>query len=142
MKALFYITGEKVQHIGCRLVVTRELIYRDFKKGGAFNLPDGRVEVVLGDKDKDKIVETHRYLKENLVSLLKRDSGDREKLGKLIGNPGIKVTNLEFNEDILVLDIGLFSHALTFDQVYKGVDVYDKVARAIEKLNKTLGKER
>jgi len=47
VKALFYITGENVQHVGCRLKVISSLIRAGFKKGGAFNLPDGRMEVVL-----------------------------------------------------------------------------------------------
>jgi acylphosphatase len=137
MKALFYITGKNVQHVGCRIRVTSYLIHQGFKKGGAFNLPDGRVEVVL-EGDEEDIQKAHEEISHNLVDWLKKDADNVEKLIKKIGNPGIKVTNLEVNEDLLVLDIGLFSHSLTCDQIYKGVDVYKGLTEAIEKLNKTL----
>ncbi|MEA3255383.1 MAG: hypothetical protein U9Q22_06065, partial [Candidatus Altiarchaeota archaeon] len=77
-------------------------------------------------------------ISEHLVEWLKKDAVDVDNLVKKIGNPGIKVTELEYNEDILVLDIGLFSHSLTFDQIYKGVDVYKGLANAIKDLNETL----
>ena len=136
-KALFYITGKNVQHVGCRLRVTSELIHAGFHKGGAFNLPDGRVEVVL-EGDKDNIERVHKEISQHLVEWLKRDADNVDELVKKIGNPGIKVTELEYRDDILVLDIGLFSHSLTFDQIYKGVDVYRGVAEALVNLNETL----
>lgn len=136
-KALFYITGKNVQHVGCRLKVTSALIHAGFTKGGAFNLPDGRVEVVLEGEEED-IRKAHREISENLVDWLKKDADGRDDLVKKIGNPGIKVTELEYNDDIMVLDIGLFSHSLTFDQIYKGVDVYKGLQEAITELNKTL----
>ena len=56
-KALFYIEPKeehnKVQHIGVRLLITEKLIHAGFTKGGVFNLPDGRVEVVLEGNKKD-----------------------------------------------------------------------------------------
>ena len=153
-KALFYIEGEKVQHIDCRLIVTRELIHAGFTKGGSFNLPDGRVEVVL-EGDEEDIRAIHENVRKNLVNWLERSFGDKEILKRQIGNPRpyITVTDLEFNERLLVLDIGLFSHSLTFDQIYKGVDVYEELvkairglgteelARAIRSLNATLESE-
>ena len=136
-KALFYIAGKNVQHVGCRLRVTSALIHAGFTKGGAFNLPDGRVEVVL-EGDEEDIERVHREISEHLLEWLKKDAVDVDNLVEKIGNPGIKVTELEYNEDILVLDIGLFSHSLTFDQIYKGVDVYKGLANAINDLNETL----
>jgi acylphosphatase len=138
-KAIFYVTGEVVQHAGCRLRITSALIHAGFKKGGAFNLPDGRVEVVL-EGEEEQVKKVHRDISDNLVEWLIRDADDREGLKKRIGNPGIKVTPLEYNNDIIVLDIGLFSHSLTFDQIYKGVDVYKDLAHAISRLNETLKK--
>ena len=138
-KAIFYVTGKEVQHVGCRLKITSALIHAGFKKGGAFNLPDGRVEVVLEGEEK-QVEKVHKDISDNLVDWLIRDAVDREALKKRIGNPGIKVSPLEYNNDIIVLDIGLFSHSLTFDQVYKGVDVYKDLAHAINQLNDTLKK--
>jgi len=144
-KALFYITGKNVQHIGCRLVITRELIHRGFKKGGAFNLPDGRVEVVLEGTEKQ--LETFRKdVDENLMGWLDKYVEDRDILTKemfeKIKNPGIHVSpKLEYSDELLVLDIGLFSHSLTFDQVYKGIDVYKELKDAINKLSNTLDKQ-
>jgi acylphosphatase len=139
MKALFYITGKQAQHVGCRLKVTTALIQFDFKKGGAFNLPDGRVEVVL-EGEQANIERAHKEISDNLIEWLKKDSDDVEALVKKIGNPGVKVSPLEYRDDITVLDIGLFSHSLTFDQIYKGVNVYAGLTSAIDKLNVTLEK--
>lgn len=136
-KALFYIAGKNVQQVGCKLRVTSALIHAGFTKGGAFNLPDGRVEVVL-EGDEEDIERLHRDISEHLVEWLKKDAVDVDNLVEKIGNPGIRVTELEYDEDILVLDIGLFSHSLTFDQIYKGVDVYKGLANAIKDLNETL----
>jgi len=116
VKALFYISGKAVQHVGCRLRVTSALITAGFEKGGAFNMPDGRVEVVLEGRKED-IERVHKDISDNLISWLKKDADDVNKLVEKIGNPGIKVSDLEYDEDILVLDIGLFSHSLTFDQI-------------------------
>ena len=138
-KALFYIEGKNVQHIGCRLLVTKRLIHMGLTKGGAFNLPDGRVEIVL-EGSEEQIKNTHNDVKENLVSWIKQSAEERQDLNRLIGNPkpDVRITGLEFNDSLLVLDIGLFSHSLTFDQIYKGVDVYKDLTKAILSLNKTL----
>ena len=142
VKALFYVEGKKmpVQHIGCRMIITREMILAGFKKGGAFNLPDGRVEVIL-DGSKEEIDDFYNKVKENLFDWLIASAKDKNKLKENLGNPGIRVSDLEFNENLLVLDIGLFSHALTFDQIYKGVDVYQDLTIAIKNLNLTLEKQ-
>ncbi|MFH1224629.1 MAG: hypothetical protein V1676_02385 [Candidatus Diapherotrites archaeon] len=134
-KALFYIEGKNVpvQHTGCRIIITKELIHMGFTKGGAFNLPDGRVEVVL-EGDRERLIETHKAIKENLYSWLINASENKEGLKKKLGNPGVKVSKLEFNGSLLVLDIGLFSHSLTFDQIYKGVDVYKELVNACREL--------
>lgn len=65
---------------------------------------------------------------------------DKEEFKRRMGNPhpSLTVTDLEFKEDLLVLDVGLFSHSLTFDQIYKGVDVYKELIGAIKNLNETL----
>ena len=139
MKALFYIVGNNVQHIGCRLTVTTKLIHAGFKKGGAFNLPDGRVEVVL-EGDRKDIIHAHREIKENLISWLEESARDVEEIKNMIGNPhpNITVTDLTFDDNLVVLDIGLFSHSLTFDQIYKGVDVYKELTKAIVDLRDAL----
>lgn len=137
VKALFYIEGEKVQHVGLRLIITNKIIHAGFTKGGAFNMPDGRVEVVL-EGDEEKILSIHKEIKEHLIDWLKERAKNEEELKK-ITNPAIKkVTDLEFKEDLLVLDVGLFSHSLTFDQIYKGVDVYKDLTSAIKDLKETI----
>ena len=136
-KAIFYVTGKEAQHVGCRLKITSALIHAGFKKGGAFNLPDGRVEVVL-EGEEEQVKKVHKDISDNLVDWLIKDADDREGLKKRIGNPGIKVTPLEYNNDIIVLDIGLFSHSLTFDQIYKGVDVYRDLTAAIKDLRQEI----
>ncbi len=100
-------------------------------------MPDGRVEVVL-EGEKEKLVAVHKEIKENLYKWIIEASDNKEEMAGKIGNPGVKVSELEFDNDLLVLDIGLFSHSLAFDQIYKGVDVYKELTKAIKNLNETL----
>lgn len=134
VQALFYIEPKtprnRVQHIGCRLVLTERLIHAGFTKGGVFNLPDGRVEVLMEGNRRD--VETfYQEVKENLVRWLEEKTGNKERLKQMIGNPGISVSGLEFKSGLLILDVGLFSHSLEMNQLEKGVDVYYTLAQAI-----------
>jgi len=137
VKAVFYIEPKeehnRVQHIGCRLLIAEKLIHAGFTKGGAFNLPDGRVEVVLEGEKKD-IVLFHAEIQEHLVELLEARAQDMDKLKKMIGNPGVVVTKLEYKSGLRVLDIGLYSHSLEMAQLEKGVDVYYELTYAIRKL--------
>jgi acylphosphatase len=137
VKALFYIEPKeehnRVQHIGCRLLIAEKLIHAGFTKGGAFNLPDGRVEVVLEGEKKD-IELFHAEIQRNIVELLVARAEDKERLKRMIGNPGIRVSQLEYKNNLRVLDIGLYSHSLEMAQLEKGVDVYYDLTDAIKKL--------
>jgi len=137
-KALFYISGRQAQHIGCRLTVTTEMIHAGFLRGGAFNLPDGRVEVVLEGRRQDIESFHARMDGGGLAELIIQRANDQKAVRKLIGNPGLIVNPLEYRDDIIVLDIGLFSHSLTFDQIYKGVDVYRDLTAAIKDLRQEI----
>lgn len=143
VKALFYIEPKeehnRVQNIGCRLLLTEKLIHAGFKKGGVFNLPDGRVEVILEGNKKD-IELFYEDIKIHLVEWLSERSENKERLKKLIGNPGICFSGLEFKESLRVLDIGLYSHSLEMGQLQKGVDVYYDLMVAINKLSNVLDK--
>ena len=123
-KAVFYIEGKQVQDVGLRIVLTEKILHAGFAKGGVFNLPDGRVEVVLEDADAEKITSFHKKVEENLVAWLESSAENKERLKRLIGNPGIRVSKIEFNDKILVLDVGLYSHSLELNQLSKGIDVY------------------
>ncbi|MBI5228175.1 acylphosphatase [Candidatus Micrarchaeota archaeon] len=143
VKALFYIEPKephnRVQHIGCRLLITEKLIHAGFTKGGAFNLPDGRVEVVLEGEKKD--IETFYIdIQKHLIKLLEARTDDKDRLKEMIGNPGITLTKIEFNSNIRVLDIGLYSHSLEMAQLEKGVDAYYDLTNAIKKLTIVLDK--
>ena len=143
VKALFYIQPKeahnRVQNIGCRLLITEKLIHSGFKKGGVFNLPDGRVEVIL-EGDKKDIELFYEDVKIHLVEWLNERTENKERLKKLIGNPGIRISELEFDESLRVLDIGLYSHSLEMGQLEKGVDVYYDLMVAINKLSSVLDK--
>ncbi len=132
-KAVFYLKGSKAQHEGNRLLLTSKLIEHHFKKGAVFNLPDGRVEVLLEGLE-DKINGFHTIVKRDFVRWVEEKAKDKDEVKKQIGNPGISFTDLEFDEDLIIHDIGLFSHSLTFDQVYKGVDIF----KELNKTNKGL----
>ncbi len=127
VKALFYIAPKekhvRVQNIGCRMLIAEKLIHAGFKKGGAFNLPDGRVEVVLEGKQKD-IELFYTDITKNLVEWLIERADNKETVKRMIGNPGIGYSKLEFTDAILVLDIGLYSHSLELGQLQKGVTFF------------------
>ena len=137
IKALFYIEPKeehnRVQHIGCRLLITEKLIHAGFTKGGVFNLPDGRVEVVLEGNKKD-IEIFYSDIQKHLIELLEARTQDKERLKRMIGNPGITFSALEYKNNLRVLDIGLYSHSLEMTQMEKGVDVYYDLTDAIKKL--------
>ncbi len=138
VKSVFYVEGKHVQDVGLRMVLTEKIIHAGFTKGGVFNLPDGRVEVVLESTDEEKITSFHKAVVENLIAWLESATADKERLKHLIGNPGISVSKLEFNEKLLVLDVGLFSHSLEFDQLLKGVDAYWELADALRGLKQVI----
>ena len=143
VKALFYIEPKEehnnVQHIGCRLLITEKLIHAGFTKGGVFNLPDGRVEVVL-EGDKKDIKLFHEGIQKDIVKLLEARTQDTERLKRMIGNPGITVSELEYKDNLRILDIGLYSHSLEVAQLEKGVDVYYDLTDAIKKLTTLIDK--
>jgi acylphosphatase len=135
VQALFYIEPKEqhnlVQHIGCRLLIAEKLIHAGFTKGGAFNLPDGRVEVVL-EGERKNIELFYGDIQKHLVELLEARTHDKERLKQMIGNPGITLSKLEFKDNLRVLDIGLYSHSLELAQLEKGVDVFYALTDAIK----------
>ncbi len=144
VRALFYIEPKeehnRVQHIGCRMLITEKLIHAGFTKGRVFNLDDGRVEVLIEGKQKD-IELFYNEVKEHLIEWLEARAKDKEKLKRMIGNPGIVLSKLEFKENLRVLDIGLYSHSLEMGQLQKGVDVYYDLMVAINNLSNVLDKK-
>ena len=143
-KAVFYLKGPKAQHEGNRLLLTSKLIEHHFEKGAVFNLPDGRVEILI-EGEKDKIVDFHSIAKRDFVKWVEEKAKNHDEVKKQIGNPGISFSDPEFDNDLIVHKIGLFSHSLTFDQVYKGVDIFKELNKtnkdlqtSIQKLTETL----
>jgi acylphosphatase len=141
VRARFFIEPKeehnRVQHIGCRLAITEQMLQAGFTKGMVFNLPDGTVEIALEGAAKD-IEAFHASVSEHLVSWLEHRTPDKEYLKKMIGNPGITVSKIEYKPTLRVLDIGLFSHSLEMDQLGKGVDIYYELTDAIKGLNHDL----
>ncbi len=134
-KAVFYLSGPKVQHEGNRLLMASKMIEHGFEKGAVFNLPDGRVEVLLGGP-KEKIEEFHNIAKNDFIEWVKPKAVDHEDVKKQIGNPGIRFSELDFDDDLFVHELEIYGHSLTFDQIYKGVDVYKELIQAIKDVRK------
>ena len=102
-----------------------------------FNLPDGTVEVALESSKKD-IDAFYNDLKKNLITWLKEKSKNPKYLEKMVGNPGINFTDLEYKPTLRILSLDLFSHSLEMDQLNKGVDIYYELTKAIKDLRDTL----
>ena len=122
-KAVFYLSGPKAHHEGNRLLMASKMIEHGFEKGAVFNLPDGRVEVLL-EGPKEKIQDFHRTSKRDFTAWVKAKVKDHKEVKKQIGNPGIRFSDLDLNNDLLVHKLEIYGHSLSFDQIYKGVDVY------------------
>ncbi|MBD3261202.1 MAG: hypothetical protein GF334_05885 [Candidatus Altiarchaeales archaeon] len=123
VKAVFYLKGKNAQHEGNRLLMASKMIEHGFEKGAVFNLPDGRVEVLM-EGPKEKIVQFHSMASRDFESWVKAKAKDHKTVKEQIGNPGVKFTSPEFDDDLLVHKLEIYGHSLTFDQIYKGVDVY------------------
>lgn len=145
VKARFFIEPKeahnRVQHIGLRLAITEKLIRAGFTKGMVFNLPDGTVEVALEGKTTD-VELFYNDVKANLVSWLESRTNDKALLKRMIGNPGISFTALEYKPNLRILDLSLFSHSLEMDQFSKGVDAFYELKGAILDLRATLRHQR
>ncbi|MEW5996147.1 MAG: hypothetical protein AB1657_00955 [Candidatus Micrarchaeota archaeon] len=122
VKALSYIEPKteknRVQHIGCWIVILQEMIKRNFRRGNVFSLDDGRVEVLVQGSGID-IALFHSYIRDNLYGLL-LESKNSEEGKKLVidavGNPGFNVTDIELKPQLVVHGLALASHSLELDQ--------------------------
>ncbi|MFH1095371.1 MAG: acylphosphatase [Candidatus Micrarchaeota archaeon] len=140
VRARFFIEPKeehnRVQHIGCRLAITEQMLHAGFTKGMVFNLHDGTVEVALEGKRKD-IEAFHADVRDHLVSWLESRATNKDYLKMMLGNPGLVVSDIEYKPTLRMLDIGLFSHSLELNQLEKGVDVYYELIAAIRGLKDT-----
>lgn len=136
VKAVSYLTGPKAQHEGNRLLMASKMIEFGFEKGAAYNLPGGRVEVLL-EGPKEKIIDFYNMAKRDFESWVKAKAKDGKAVKEQFGNPGVRFTSLDFDEDLLVHRLEIYGHSLTFDQIYKGVDVYKDLKTAIYVLNES-----
>ena len=138
-KAVFYLSGAKAQHEGNRLLLSSKMIEFGFEKGSVYNLPGGRVQVLL-EGHRDKIEEFYKITKRDFFDWVKAKAKDDKAVKEQIGNPGIRFTELDFDEDLLVHRLEVYGHSLTFDQIYKGVDVFKELNKTNKKLNETYEK--
>lgn len=132
-KAVFYLTGPCAQHEGNRLLLASKMIEYGFGKGAVYNIPGGRVEVLL-EGPKEKIEVFHKTAKRDFEAWVKAKARDSNDVKEQIGNPGINFTDLDFDDDLIVHKLEIFGHSLTFDQIFKGVDVYKELNKEIRKL--------
>lgn len=132
-KAVFYLTGPKAHHEGNRLLIASKMIEYGFEKGAAYNIPGGRVEVLL-EGPKGKIEDFYKTAKRDFEVWVKSKAKDHSEVKEQIGNPGIKFTDLDFDDDLLVHKLEIYGHSLTFDQIYNGVDVYKELKNEIKQL--------
>ncbi|MBL7160588.1 MAG: acylphosphatase [Candidatus Aenigmarchaeota archaeon] len=132
-KVVFYLSGTKAQHEGNRLLLASKMIEFGFEKGAVFNLPDGRVEVLL-EGERERIEKFHTTAKNDFTSWVMAKTEEHNAVKEQIGNPGIMFSDLDFNDDLLVHKLEIYGHSLTFDQIHKGVDVYKELTQAIREL--------
>ena len=123
-KARFYIKG-KVQEVGYRPYIMKEIIKREGLNGIADNYKEDSVEVLL-EGEENKIVDFYEFLK-------KEGNKPREAEVKEIGE-------LEFlnSTSIHVPKASEYSQALTFEQLGKGIPILKGTYRSIEEMNENI----
>ncbi len=112
--------------------MTSKMIEFGFEKGAVFNLPDGRVEVLI-EGGKDKVEEFYKTAKRDFIAWVNVKAKDHGAIKEQIGNPGIRFSALDINNDLLVHTLEIYGHSLTFDQIHKGVNVYKQLNTTINK---------
>jgi acylphosphatase/uncharacterized protein YjbJ (UPF0337 family) len=123
-KARFYIKGEKVQDIGYRPFIMKEILRRGGLNGIADNYKDS-VEVLL-EGDKDKIKKFYDYLKEE----------ENIPKGAIIQ----EFTDLEFLDDnFYIPNASEYSQTLTFEQMGKGIPLLEKMGKSIDNAREEMG---
>ena len=122
-KARFYIKG-KVQEVGYRPYIMKEIIKREGLKGIADNSKEDSVEVLL-EGEEDKMMNFYEFLK-------KEGNKPREAEVK-------EISELEFlNLDSISIHVpkaSEYSQALTFEQLGKGIPILKNMYPSIEDMS-------
>ncbi len=136
-KAVFYLSGKNAHHEGNRLLMASKMIEWGFEKGAAYNQPGSRVEVLIAGP-REKIIEFYETAKRDFTTWVKAKDKDHHAIKEQIGNPGLRFSALDFDDELLIHKLEIYGHSLTFDQIYKGVDVYKELISAIRGLTREL----
>ena len=86
-KAVFYLSGAKAQHEGNRLLMASKMIEFGFEKGSVYNLPGGRVQVLL-EGHRDKIEEFYKITKRDFFDWVKAKAKDNKAYERTDWKPG------------------------------------------------------
>jgi acylphosphatase len=123
-KAKFYIKG-KVQDVGYRPYIMKEIIKREGLDGIADNYKEDSVEVLL-EGEENKIVDFYEFLK-------KEENKPREAEVK-------EISELEFLNSISlhIPKASEYSQALTFEQLGKGIPILKSMYSSIEEMNENI----
>ncbi|MDI6886775.1 MAG: acylphosphatase, partial [archaeon] len=123
-KARFYIKG-KVQDVGYRPYIMKEIIKREGLDGIADNYKEDSVEVLL-EGEENKIVDFYEFLKEEV-------NKPREAEVK-------EISKLEFLNSISihVPKTSEYPQALTFEELGKGIPILKSMYSSIEEMNENI----
>jgi len=118
-KARFYIKG-KVQGVGYRPYIMKELIKMEGLNGIADNYKEDSVEVLLEGEENKILVDFYDFLK-------KEGNKPREAEVK-------EISELEFlnSTSVHIPEASEYSQALTFEQLGKGIPILKEIYRSIE----------
>jgi hypothetical protein len=122
-KASFEIVGTNVADIGARLTLTNRLIREGVEWCSIENIGTKKIVVMLAGGKED--IERYReIIKKNFEKWLIEDIDEEERVQKKIGNPGIRYTELVYDDGLSILSIDRHTHALQCQQLRKGVNVF------------------
>jgi len=113
-KARFYIK-DKAQDVGYRAFILVN-IFNFGLNGAPRNLPDGRVEVIV-EGERVNIEALHETLKKEKPEIIEKSS----------------ITELEFNEDLIVPERMEAVHAFTLEQLSRGITFIIRMDERMEK---------
>ena len=116
----FYIEGKKIKAIDPIAPIAQHLKSWGIGKASIFRLPDDRIEVIL-QGEKGHIENAHKLVSQEYYHWLEERYGSYETVKSLIGNPGVKVSSIEYSSLFPAFDPTYFTGGLSYLRFYDRV---------------------
>jgi exopolysaccharide biosynthesis polyprenyl glycosylphosphotransferase len=120
VRGRFYIEGKKIKAIDPIAPIAQHLTSWGIKRASVFKTPDERIEVIL-QGEKEQIKKAHELVRQEYYHWLEERYGSYETVKSLIGNPGVKVSNISYSAYYPAFDPTYFTGGLSYQRFYDRV---------------------